>query len=76
VLHCEASAGVLHARLRERQEPGRGPSEAGIEVLESQLVTREALQPDEVADCTVVSAAGDPSGKELAARVGKLLESP
>jgi hypothetical protein len=75
VLHCEASAGVLQARLRERQLPGRDPSEAGVEVLESQLDTQEPLQPDEFDDCSVVSAAGDPSGRELAAQIGKLLES-
>jgi len=75
VLHCEATAGVLQARLHERQVPGRGPSEAGIEVLESQLVSQEPLQPDEFDDCSVVSASGDPSGKELAVRIGKLLES-
>jgi predicted kinase len=75
VLHCEASAEVLHARLRERQVPGRDPSEAGIEVLESQLVKQEPLQPDEFDGCSVVSASGDSSGKELAARIGELIES-
>ena len=76
VLHCEASAGVLHARLRERQAHDSDPSEAGIQVLESQLATQEPLQPDEFDDCTVVSTSGDPSGDELVARVGELLESP
>lgn len=75
VLHCEASAAELHTRLRERQVPGRDPSEAGVEVLEYQLVKQEPLQPDEFDDCTVVSASGDPSGKELAARIGELIES-
>jgi aminoglycoside phosphotransferase family enzyme/gluconate kinase len=73
VLHCEASAGVLRARLEKRQAHGSDPSEAGVEVLESQLDTQEPLQPDEFGHCNVVTASGDPSGKELAARVGDLI---
>jgi hypothetical protein len=75
VLHCEASAAELRTRLRERQVPGRDPSEAGVEVLESQLVKQEPLQPDEFDDCTVVSASGDPTGKQLVARIGDLIGS-
>ena len=73
VLHCEASVDVLRARLDKRQAHGNDPSEAGIDVLESQLVTQEPLQPDEFEHCSVVNASGDPSGNELAARVGELI---
>jgi aminoglycoside phosphotransferase family enzyme/gluconate kinase len=74
VLHCEASTAELHERLRVRQVRGGDASEAGIQVLESQLATQEPLQPDEFDTCAVVGIHGDLSGSDLAARVGKLLE--
>ncbi|UCC57567.1 MAG: AAA family ATPase [Gammaproteobacteria bacterium] len=75
VLHCEASAAVLNDRLRKRQADDSDASEAGMQVLESQLATQEPLQPDEFDTCTVISTQGFSSGNDLAARVGELLES-
>lgn len=72
VLHCEASAGVLRTRLDQRQARGSDPSEAGIEVLESQQVTLEPLHPDEFGHCSVVNVFPDTVYTELTARIDEL----
>ncbi len=49
MLACGAPTEVLRERVRRRAEEGADPSEAGIEVLEAQLASRESLTPDELA---------------------------
>ena len=49
MLACAAPTEVLRDRVRRRAEEGADPSEAGVEVLEAQLVSREALTADELA---------------------------
>jgi predicted kinase len=48
LLHFHADKDLLHARLRQRQAAGGDPSEAGIEVLESQMQGQELLSPGEL----------------------------
>jgi aminoglycoside phosphotransferase family enzyme/predicted kinase len=61
LLHFEADKDTLHARIRSRQAAGEDPSEAGIKVLEAQLVTQEPLMPDEMANVISVELSLDMS---------------
>ncbi|MGB4335112.1 MAG: AAA family ATPase, partial [Chromatiaceae bacterium] len=49
MLACEAPTEVLRERVLRRAAEGADPSEAGVDVLEAQLVSREALNADELA---------------------------
>ena len=49
LLHVRASTDVLRERLRQRASVKGGVSEADLDVLEHQLVTTEAIAPDEAA---------------------------
>lgn len=74
LLHCAVDTGVLQARLRERCADGNDPSEAGVEVLNSQQASLEPLQADEFTDWFVVNIPVDLSGSVLAARIGRLMD--
>jgi predicted kinase len=49
LLHVRASTDVLRERLRQRASAKGDVSEADLDVLEHQLMTTEAITPDEVA---------------------------
>ena len=65
LLDFDADRDTLSARIRSRQSAGGDPSEAGIEVLEAQLASRERLMPDEMADVLSMDASMDGSIKTL-----------
>jgi len=50
ILHLEADETTLIDRIDRRRQLGNDPSEAGIEVLKSQLATQEPLAASELAD--------------------------
>ncbi len=54
LLHFDADADRLHARLRQRQAAGSDASEAGIEVLAGQLQAQEPLLPEEMSGALCV----------------------
>ena len=61
LLHFEADRDTLLRRVRKRQAAGTDPSEAGVEVLEAQLVSQQPLLPEEQAGLiSIDSAAGLP----------------
>ena len=47
IIDCQAPEDVLRERLRRRQAQAKDPSEADLEVLQSQLQTREPLTENE-----------------------------
>jgi uncharacterized protein len=47
ILHCTAPRPVLEARIRQRLEVGRDPSEADLAVLDLQLARRDPFTVDE-----------------------------
>ena len=65
LLQFEADRDTLNARLRSRQVAGGDPSEAGIEVLDAQLASRERLLPGEMAAVLSVDSGRDNSIKNL-----------
>ena len=72
LLHFEADRDTLHARIRSRQSAGEDPSEAGIKVLEAQLVAQEPLLPDEMADVISVELSMEASTDMTGQLVGKI----
>jgi aminoglycoside phosphotransferase family enzyme/predicted kinase len=50
ILHLEADEPTLVARIARRRELGNDPSEAGVDVLKTQLATQEPLAAAELAD--------------------------
>jgi predicted kinase len=47
ILACEAPVDILKARLDERRQAGDDASDAGVEVLEQQLASHDALDAEE-----------------------------
>ncbi len=56
ILHFEASPGTLRARVRQRALRGDDASDAGLAVLESQLLHAQPLQDDEREGLVVIDA--------------------
>ena len=50
ILHVEADEPVLIARITRRRQLGNEPSEAGVDVLKSQLAIQEPLLTSEMDD--------------------------
>lgn len=75
VLHFQATMDVLQRRIRERRVEGSDPSEAGIEVLESQLGSQEPLRPGEGGSRIVIDASREPSLTELAGRISAVIDA-
>ncbi len=50
ILHVEADEPVLIARIARRRQLGNDPSEAGVDVMKSQLATQEPLLASEMDD--------------------------
>ena len=69
LLDFSADEDTLRDRIRRRQASGLDPSEAGVEVLEAQLRSQEALFPDERECAVAVENPGEPSVAELAVRI-------
>ncbi|MCA9093397.1 MAG: AAA family ATPase [Planctomycetaceae bacterium] len=57
LIEFSAPVEVLQQRIRKRQQEGKDPSDADLQVLEKQLETREAIEPDE--GWSVLSVSGD-----------------
>jgi hypothetical protein len=69
LLHFSADQGTLRNRIRERQDSGRDPSEAGIDVLEAQLRSQEPLLSNEREHVVEVETSREPCIADLAARI-------
>jgi len=65
LLQCEADRDTLCTRIRSRQAAGGDPSEAGIEVLDAQLASREPLMSHEMAAVLLVDSGMDIPIKDL-----------
>ncbi len=72
ILDCHADSAILRERLVTRSGSGTDPSDAGLEVLEKQMVDAEPLSPAEQAHCidvyTADAAALDKALAAIAAR--------
>jgi len=77
LLHFDADHDTLYARIRDRQAAGGDPSEAGIEVLESQLASQEPLTAAEMADVLQAEPftvpASDPVSGEIAGTIQSMM---
>jgi hypothetical protein len=69
ILHLEADEPVLVTRITRRRQLGNDPSEAGLDVLKSQLAGQEPLAASEMADVLQIQTAAA-SGLDLL--VGRL----
>jgi aminoglycoside phosphotransferase family enzyme/predicted kinase len=69
ILDIRADAEVLRQRLWDRSRQGADASDAGIEVLEQQLVRAEALAPAEMSHTFAVDGDRPPDGATLAQQV-------
>lgn len=76
VLHFEADRDTLLQRIDRRRAAGTDPSEAGIEVLESQLASQQPLLPEEQAGLISVDSAAGLSVDDLLGRLARYLEPP
>jgi hypothetical protein len=76
ILHLEADEPTLIARLERRQQDGSDPSEAGVEVMKTQLARQEPLLPSELEMVTRIEATDADSLQLLAGRIRKYLASP
>ena len=56
LVQCVAETQVLEQRLQRRQQEGKDPSEATLEVLHQQLQERQPLKPEEEKFCTTVNS--------------------
>jgi predicted kinase len=74
MLHFEADKDTLCARIQSRQAAGDDPSEAGIKVLEAQLVAQEPLMPDEMADVISVEFSTDVSTDMIGQIVDQIID--
>jgi aminoglycoside phosphotransferase family enzyme len=72
ILGLTAPPGVLRERVRARAAAGVDPSEAGLDVLEAQLVSREALSQDEKRRAIAVNTASSLDLEALVRRVGSV----
>jgi aminoglycoside phosphotransferase family enzyme/predicted kinase len=69
LLDFSADEDTLRDRIRRRQSSGQDPSEAGVEVLEAQLGSQEALLADERELAVTIETSSEPSVAELADRI-------
>ena len=76
ILSCNASRDELRRRVADREASMNDASEAGVAVLENQIVTEEPLAPDELAYARFVDTDGDQATqlarvREIAASLGQ-----
>ena len=76
ILHVEADEPTLVARIARRSQLGNDPSEAGIDVLKSQLVTQEPLAASELADVLYIQGEVASSMDTLVRVLQKKCSSP
>jgi hypothetical protein len=69
LLSFTADENTLRDRIRVRQAAGTDPSEAGMEVLQSQLRSQEPLQSDEQEYAILVEASENPPIADIINRV-------
>jgi len=67
ILAFEADEETLRARVRHRMVEAKDPSEAGLDVLESQLAEREPVGEDEGARICRIDTTEESAGKRLLA---------
>jgi aminoglycoside phosphotransferase family enzyme/predicted kinase len=73
LLHFSADEDTLRQRIRVRQDSGHDPSEAGVEVLETQLTSQEPLDSDESLHTVTIETSCESSVSDLARRItGKI----
>ena len=75
LLHFSADEDTLRQRIRVRQDSGRDPSEAGVEVLEAQLRSQEPLVSDERVHTVMIETSCEPSVSYLALRIAGKISS-
>jgi len=59
ILHCHAGNATLRQRIVAREAVGNDPSEAGLEVLEHQQQTLEALNAQELTQALLIDTGSD-----------------
>jgi uncharacterized protein len=75
LLHFSADDDTLRDRIRARQAAAMDPSEAGVEVLEAQLVSQEQLDSYERVITVDVETSREPSVADLAVRIAELIRA-
>jgi aminoglycoside phosphotransferase family enzyme/predicted kinase len=71
LLDFSAHDELLRARIRARQAAGTDPSEAGVEVLEAQLGSREPLDPVERQRAIAIDTSREASIDDLVRRIAR-----
>jgi hypothetical protein len=70
IINCDAPAAELRKRIIEREDD---PSEANLEVLEKQLLSRQAINADDAALATVINIGSDGLSEEQIQQIRTLL---
>jgi hypothetical protein len=76
VLHFQADTDTLLERIKQRQAAGTDPSEAGIEVLRTQLATQDLIHSDECGGLIEITADSAQPVDEIARRVRTMTGIP
>jgi aminoglycoside phosphotransferase family enzyme/predicted kinase len=71
ILDLQGDADLFRRRVAEREAAGRDPSEATVEVLERQLLSREPLTREERDAAVAVPAEGPFPDERIRARLGR-----
>src|SRR6266545_479060 len=66
IVWCRASEAALRRRVAQREAAGNDASEAGVAVLENQIVTQEPLVADELAHAAPIDSESDETGLQKA----------
>jgi predicted kinase len=72
IINCEAPVAELRKRIIEREDD---PSEANLEVLEQQLLTRQPINTEDEALARVVNIGSDGINPEQIQQIRRLLAS-
>ena len=72
MLHCDAPAAVLRARVEARKRRGTDASEAGVDVLERQPGYWEPFDADELRHVVTVDTTGADPVADAVARLAAL----
>jgi predicted kinase len=70
IINCDAPAAELRKRIIEREDD---PSEANLEVLEKQLLSRQPIDADDAALATVINIGSDGLSEEQIQKIRTLL---
>jgi predicted kinase len=74
LLHFEADRDTLLRRVRARRAAGTDPSEAGVEVLQTQLASQQPLLPEEQDGLITVDSAAGLAPDELLGLLARYIE--